>query len=68
MAVGACAIKDGNADLKQIENGLLNLIAYIECKNKLPDELNIELGSLELVEKHMQAIKEYELNRAGIKK
>ena len=63
LAVGACAIEDGLADLEQSRHGMLNLIAYIQVKVKIEDELDVEKGSLELIEKHKQWVKEYHENK-----
>lgn len=62
MAVAACAIDDGVAEINDARNGLLNLIAYIEAKTSLPDELRPDLGSLELVNKHLDQIREFAKN------
>lgn len=63
LAVGACAIEDGNANLEQAGKGMLNLIAYIEAKVSLESELNLSKGSIELVEEHLEAVKAFHSNR-----
>jgi len=64
LAVASCAIEDGKIkDLEQTKNGMMNLIAYAEAKIDLSDELDMDNGSLELIDKHIEAIKKYELNK-----
>ena len=63
LSVGACAIKDGTATLEQVENGLLNLVAYSVAKIDLSDELDDDLKAIELVNDHLKKMKEYEVNR-----
>ena len=64
LAVAACAIEDGVVDLEKAKSGMLNLIAYIEVKSSLPEEYNPSTGSLEIVQRHLDKIKEFEKNRA----
>jgi len=63
LAVGACALEDGQATLEQAKNGMLNLIAYIEAKNSAEDELNVDKGSLELVKGHMEWVRNFYANK-----
>lgn len=63
MAVAACAIEDGTVDLNQVKDGLMNLIAYLECKASLPDEYDPDMGALDLVNKHLEAIKAHTKKR-----
>lgn len=59
LAVGACAFKDGQVEPEKMEQGLLNLICYIEAKVQIEDELDVEQGSIELVNKHLEWVKEH---------
>ena len=59
LAMGACAIEDGVADINMAKNGLLNLIAYIQVKTKIEDELDADKGSIELVQAHLKWIKDF---------
>jgi len=59
LAVGACALEDGTANLDQVKQGMLNLICYIEAKVKVEDELDVSHGSIELVNKHLEWVKEH---------
>ena len=68
MSVAACAFKDGVATVEDAENGLMNLIAYCTAKIQLDDEFNDKLGSIDLVNKHLEEIKEYEIERLEMRK
>lgn len=68
MSVAACAFKDGVATIDDAENGLMNLIAYCTAKIQLDDEFNDKLGSIDLVNIHLEEIKEYEINRLEMRK
>jgi len=69
LSVGACAAIDGNVDVKEMGQGLLNLVAYCEAKIDLSDELDeSNVGALELVNKHLVKIKEFELSKLNEKK
>lgn len=58
LSVAACAIEDGViTDLETAKTGMLNLIAYIEAKTNLDDELDAENGSIDLINKHLEAVK-----------
>jgi len=59
LAVGACAVNDGVATKEQAAQGMLNLICYIEAKVKVEDELDVEQGSIDLVNKHHEWVKEH---------
>jgi len=63
-AVTACMIDDGNKiDVEQVSHGLKNFIAYIEAKIPAVEELNIDKGTIELINEHLEQIKEYEISR-----
>ena len=59
LAVGACALEDGTANLDQAKQGMLNLICYIEAKVQIEDELDVEQGSIDLVNKHLEWVKKH---------
>lgn len=59
LAVGACALEDEQVGLDQAKQGMLNLIAYIEAKISIEDELDVDQGSIELVKKHLDELKSY---------
>lgn len=59
LSVGACAIEDGSATPEQMSKGLTNLVFYIEAKVKIEDELNVENGSIDLVNKHLKWVKDH---------
>ena len=69
LSVGACAIIDGAVELKQAGQGLLNLVAYAEAKIDLSDELDeTNVGAIDLVNKHLEKIKEFEISKLSEKK
>ncbi len=59
LAVGSCAIQDGNATIKQATNGMLNLIVYIQSKMYPELELDPSKGSIDLVKAHLKKIEDF---------
>lgn len=54
MAIASCEIEKGNVDPEQVRVGLLNLIYYLDVKCKPELELDVEKGSIELVNHHLE--------------
>lgn len=67
-AVAACAIRDGVVDQEEAARGMENVVYYCEAKIKLEDELDEEKGILDLVNNHIEEIKEFAISKRAERK
>jgi hypothetical protein len=68
LATGTCAIRDGVVDQEEAVKGLENLIYYCESKVALEEELDEQKGTIDLVNSHIELVKEFAISKRAEKK